>query len=260
MSQVTKKNNKVLGLYGAGGHGRESMNQILKLIENNDLDFYKTNIYFIESQKKYQQVNDIQVLSLDEFCNLDHHQKYFNISVADHTKRKMLANKCLNKDLIPISIHSKLSSVGSNNAIDIGSLISEFSIITTNSRIGRFLHLNRYASISHDCIIGDFVTFGPYASCNGNVQDGGVRVRQQREAGIEERELLVEGKGGGEGDAATERGAAPARAAQRVAQPAAAWARRRRPVREADASAHGVGTSAGGHAAVIHGVVGRIVG
>lgn len=169
MSQVTKKNNKVLGLYGAGGHGRESMNQILKLIENNDLDFYKTNIYFIESQKKYQQVNDIQVLSLDEFCNLDHHQKYFNISVADHTKRKMLANKCLNKDLIPISIHSKLSSVGSNNAIDIGSLISEFSIITTNSRIGRFLHLNRYASISHDCIIGDFVTFGPYASCNGNV-------------------------------------------------------------------------------------------
>lgn len=169
MSQVKRKNNKILGLYGAGGHGRETMNQIIKLIENNDLDFYKTNIYFIESQKKYQKVNDIPVLSLDEFCAIEHYEKYFNISVADHKTRKILANKCLNMDLIPISIYSKLSSVGSNNAIDVGSLISEFSLITTNTRIGRFLHLNRYASISHDCVVGDFVTFGPYASCNGNV-------------------------------------------------------------------------------------------
>lgn len=166
------KNKKILGLYGAGGHGRESMAQILKLIENNSLDFTKTNICFIESQKRYEQVDDIPVLTLDEFCNLEHHEKYFNIAVADQKKRKMLANKCLNKGLIPISIHSKLSSMGSNNTIDIGYLISEFALITSNIRIGSFLHLNRYASISHDCIIGDFVTFGPYASCNGNVVIG----------------------------------------------------------------------------------------
>jgi sugar O-acyltransferase (sialic acid O-acetyltransferase NeuD family) len=174
MNLKKEKNKKVLGLFGAGGHGREFMDTLIQLAEDDKLDFHKTNIYFIESQKIHVQVNNIPILSLDEFCELESTEKYFNISVSEHKKRQELANICLDRGLKPISLHADLSLIGANNQVGIGALISEFSIITTNIKIGSFLHLNRYASISHDCVIGDFVTFGPYASCNGNViiEDG----------------------------------------------------------------------------------------
>ena len=47
-------------------------------------------------------------------------------------------------------------------------------MITSNARIGRFFHLNIFSYVAHDCDIGDFVTFAPKVSCNGNVviEDG----------------------------------------------------------------------------------------
>lgn len=44
-----------------------------------------------------------------------------------------------------------------------------FVTITSNIRIGRCFHGNMYSSVSHDCIIGDFVTFAPGVRCNGNI-------------------------------------------------------------------------------------------
>ena len=38
--------------------------------------------------------------------------------------------------------------------------------------IGRHLLANAYASIAHDCVIGDFVTLGPRACVNGAVRIG----------------------------------------------------------------------------------------
>jgi acetyltransferase-like isoleucine patch superfamily enzyme len=41
-----------------------------------------------------------------------------------------------------------------------------------NARIGRFFHGHLYSYVEHDCVIGDFVTFAPRVSCNGNVHIG----------------------------------------------------------------------------------------
>lgn len=53
-----------------------------------------------------------------------------------------------------------------------GSCLSPFVTSTSNIRIGRGFHANLYSYLEHDCIIGDFVTFGPGAKCNGNVHIG----------------------------------------------------------------------------------------
>lgn len=46
------------------------------------------------------------------------------------------------------------------------------AMITTNVRIGRQFQCNIYSYVEHDCVIGDFVTFAPRVSCNGNVHIG----------------------------------------------------------------------------------------
>ena len=50
-----------------------------------------------------------------------------------------------------------------------GSIICGFVHLTSNIKIGKGFHANIYSYIAHDCVIGDFVTFAPRVSCNGNV-------------------------------------------------------------------------------------------
>ena len=45
-------------------------------------------------------------------------------------------------------------------------------MVTASARIGRHFHCNIYSYVAHDCVIGDFVTFGPKVCCNGNVEIG----------------------------------------------------------------------------------------
>ena len=49
-----------------------------------------------------------------------------------------------------------------------GSILSAYVDITA-MRIGRCFHANNYSYVGHDCVIGDYVTFAPRVSCNGNV-------------------------------------------------------------------------------------------
>lgn len=50
-----------------------------------------------------------------------------------------------------------------------GSLIAHHAIVEAKARIGKHFQANIYSYVAHDCRIGDFVTFAPRVSCNGNV-------------------------------------------------------------------------------------------
>ena len=40
------------------------------------------------------------------------------------------------------------------------------------ARIGRHFHSNVFSFVGHESVLGDYVTFGPRATCNGNVHIG----------------------------------------------------------------------------------------
>jgi acetyltransferase-like isoleucine patch superfamily enzyme len=44
--------------------------------------------------------------------------------------------------------------------------------VTTNVHLGRHVHLNVNAVVSHDCVVGDFVTLSPGVHLNGAVTVG----------------------------------------------------------------------------------------
>ncbi|HET9638048.1 MAG TPA: acetyltransferase [Allosphingosinicella sp.] len=62
--------------------------------------------------------------------------------------------------------------IGPEVTIGEGAVICDHCMVTVSVTIGRHFQCNIYSHVSHDCRIGDFVTFAPRVSCNGNVHIG----------------------------------------------------------------------------------------
>ena len=59
--------------------------------------------------------------------------------------------------------------IGANVCVGEGAIFCDFSMVTTDARIGRHFHANIYSYVAHDCVVGDFVTLAPKACISGNV-------------------------------------------------------------------------------------------
>jgi sugar O-acyltransferase (sialic acid O-acetyltransferase NeuD family) len=114
-------------------------------------------------------VNGHDVLSYDEFVSLRYAKKEVVIAIANPTIRSQLADQCLRDGIGFFSAQAQNSILMDDIEIGVGAIISPFSTITSNVRIGRHFHCNLYSYVEHDCVIGDFVTFAPGVHCNGNV-------------------------------------------------------------------------------------------
>lgn len=91
------------------------------------------------------------------------------IAIADQSIRHKLADKCREAGLAFFEIRAP--SFASYDSVEVGEgLIACGNVIfTSNIRIGKHFHANIYAYVAHDCVIGDYVTFAPRVSCNGNI-------------------------------------------------------------------------------------------
>ena len=153
---------KIFGLFGCGGHGRETIVHVQK--------FEKSKIKFVDDYEKKKNINGFEVITTNQFFDSQASEKYFNVSISDYAVRKKITDKLLDNNCIPFSIKSKTSIINNHTTIDEGLIISDYSYIASNVKVGKFFHLNRYSQVSHDCVIGNYVTFAPQVCCNGNVK------------------------------------------------------------------------------------------
>ncbi len=163
--------NSVFGIYGAGGFGREVMPVLYEYLHSkfpNDLNI-KDRMYFIETNPSKNEVNGYKLISESDFFTLKGVTKYFNVAIADSVARERLSKACLANGALPISVISNDAKLYDENHIDEGLIMCSNSIITSNTKIGRFFHAYMLSYVAHDCVIGDFVSFGPRVSVNGNV-------------------------------------------------------------------------------------------
>lgn len=160
------ENGAVLGIYGAGGFAREVMPILARRFKDTGRAL---KLVFIETDPKASQVNGYPVVSEEAFFALDASSRYFNIAIADSKARETIAERCISRGAVPLSIAANSADFMDANAIGEGALFCANTVVTSNARIGRFFHANIYSYVAHDCVIGDFVTFAPRVSCNGNV-------------------------------------------------------------------------------------------
>ncbi|KAF0180675.1 MAG: acetyltransferase with multiple hexapeptide repeat domain [Limisphaerales bacterium] len=71
-----------------------------------------------------------------------------------------------------VTLRHRSAWAGAEVEIGAGTLLAPSVILTTRVRVGRHCILNVKASVSHDCVIGDFVNLNPAATLCGNVTVG----------------------------------------------------------------------------------------
>ncbi len=158
---------QLLGVYGASGFGRQIM-PLLKL-QYPDLDI--SNFVFIDDNSDSTELNGHKVLTYHEFLADSSTNKSATIAIANSEIRELLSKKLATDNIENIAVSSHTVVVLDKDTVEIseGSILCSHVCLKVNIKIGKFFHANTYSYISHDCIIGDYVTFAPRVSCNGNV-------------------------------------------------------------------------------------------
>jgi sugar O-acyltransferase (sialic acid O-acetyltransferase NeuD family) len=158
---------KVFGLFGTGGFAREVMPFVRQspFFQNEGKDCI---VYYVAKDAFHMKaLDDVKIITEEEFVGM-HVDRYFNIAIASPATRRLIAERILNVAK-PIDLIDQNARIVGSNKIANGAIFCSFSLVTSGTRIGRFFHGNYHSSISHDCAIGDFVTFSPGAICGGNV-------------------------------------------------------------------------------------------
>jgi len=157
----------VFGLVGVGGFARQVMAFALDSIAARMQVNPANRVCFIATDPHPDEIGGVPCISEGAFFELSAKKRLFNIAITDARTRERLAKSFVSNGATSLSIHAPSAEILGNNAIGEGSIFCGFTSVMCDARIGRYFHANIYSYVSHDCEIGDFVTFGPNVHCNG---------------------------------------------------------------------------------------------
>ncbi len=145
-------------IYSNGGFSREFYRCVRDQFPNEDIkyvdDYPRDNTISYEEAKILQQDTEVS----------------FIIGCANATLRKEKTEQVLSDNFSIFSTRAQTAIIGDNVKLGAGAILSDYTIITADTIIGKSFHSNIYSYIGHDCIIGDYVTLAPRVSINGRVE------------------------------------------------------------------------------------------
>ena len=153
---------QLIGIYGASGFGKE----LLPLVREQYRD---AQLCFVDDGSQDNELNNYRVYTYTEYLALPNADKAVVLAIADSKIREVLEAKCAKDKVSILSLKASNSIVLDNVEIGEGSVLCHFTQLTSNIKIGKQFQANIYSYIAHDCVIGDYVTFAPRVSCNGNI-------------------------------------------------------------------------------------------
>lgn len=166
---------------GAGGFGRETLDVIeahnaaiesrsgngpeLRVIGVADDRPSQKNLERLEArQYNYLGTTDEVIAKLGP--------RRFIIAVGSPTIKNRLDYTFSRAGWEPITVVHPRATVGSQCDLAEGTIICSGAQISTNSRLGRHVHVNPNATIGHDAVLEDYVSVNPAAVVSGEVTVG----------------------------------------------------------------------------------------
>ncbi|WP_267350645.1 NeuD/PglB/VioB family sugar acetyltransferase [Sphingomonas sp. GM_Shp_2] len=149
-----------LAIFGTGGMGREVADIVSR---SPRLSEYYSEISFVTDApagpvQGIPVVHPDAISSDDELC----------LAVGSSADRRMLAARFAGRRFATIvSDHAIISPLACLGA---GAIVCDFAVVNNGVTTGDHFLANVYAQVSHDCLLGDYVTLSPKASCNGWVR------------------------------------------------------------------------------------------
>lgn len=156
----------IYAIYGSSGFGRE----VIPLAKKNlDLKDGASKIVFVDDNPLDKNINGYEVMSWSQFSAASCNTKHVNVAIGDSKVREGIVIKCANANVKFFNVVAENFVQLDANIIGEGAILTPFSMLTSNTKIGKHFHLNIYSYVAHDCVIGDYVTLAPGVKCNGNV-------------------------------------------------------------------------------------------
>ena len=149
----------MFAIFGTGGMGRELVRTAKAMLGSR-----ANELTFVVDDPRGP-VMGIPVISPDALSEADE----VVVAIGDSAVRRSVAERLKAR---PGTLVAPNSVIGPDVKIGAGAVICDFSIITASIRIGRHFQCNIHSYVTHDCVIGDYVTFAPRVGCNGNVRIG----------------------------------------------------------------------------------------
>ena len=144
-------------IYSYGGHAREFARLVRIANPGHDVIFIDDG--GVDGAVSYQQA---LALKGDQPAQV-------SIGFSDGRLRRRKTAQVLQDGFSLLDVIAPTAIVGDNVTIGAGAILSDFSMVTADAKIGRSFHANMYSYITHDCVVGDFVTLAPRVSVNGRV-------------------------------------------------------------------------------------------
>jgi acetyltransferase EpsM len=163
-------------IIGAGGHGSELASYVREIAT---LDGSLRLLGFVDDNRPRGKFCGVEVLGgLDTLCELASRGSgpiYYITAAGSNSVRHRLIERIEEftlTNLLPWSLKHPSANIGHDVTIGEGTCIAPGCILTTHLSVGKHCIINVNASVSHDCVIGDFVNINPGATLCGNVVVG----------------------------------------------------------------------------------------
>ena len=160
---------KVFAVYGASGCGRSLMPVAVDQLQRLDAQVDSQIVFIDDALDKDTNVNGYTAMNYAKFKSINSDDKFVLIAIANSSIRQKIADKLVQDGISLWTVKGTTTLIMDEVSIAAGAALSPFVTIAANVTIGKCFHANLYSYVEHDCVIGDYVTFAPRVSCNGNI-------------------------------------------------------------------------------------------
>lgn len=162
-----------LVIVGAGGHGREVLD-VVEAINDAGLRGIGISVLgYLDGAPSAVDVDRLAarghaVIGGDEAL-AEAGEPYF-LGIGSGAARSKLDGVATGAGREAAILVHPTASVGGASALGDGTLLAAGVRVTTNVQLGRHVHLNVNATVSHDCVLEDYVTLSPGCHVAGNAR------------------------------------------------------------------------------------------
>jgi sugar O-acyltransferase (sialic acid O-acetyltransferase NeuD family) len=157
---------KILGIYGAGGLGREVFE--LAIAINNSKQRW-SEIVFIDDGENIENPRGLSIYKFAEILKkIDVDNIEFCIAIGEPSIRKKLYKKLLKSSMKMATLIHPEVTIPESTAIGAGVVICKFVSITCDINIGENAYIHPMACIGHDATIGGHTVISSFVDVAGN--------------------------------------------------------------------------------------------
>lgn len=160
---------KVFAVYGASGCGRSLMPVAVDQLRSLNAQADSQIVFIDDALDEDANVNGYKAMNYEKFKSIDSDDKFVLIAIANSSIREKIAEQLVQDGISLWTVKGTTTLIMDEVRIAAGAALSPFVTIAANVTIGKCFHANLYSYVEHDCVIGDYVTFAPRVSCNGNI-------------------------------------------------------------------------------------------